>query len=203
MISKPGQRPIAFRMHGLEAMAVQEWIFCPGMLFQDTGKWWSDRGLRLRPHEGLDFLVYRDQADNLRHLHETSAFPVLYDGLVARIFPDFLGQSIIVEHTLPKSNAGRLYTIYGHTSPCTGIRAGMAVTEGDIIGKVAGADASPFPMAPHLHVSVGWASAPLPPDQLDWNFLVESDAVILMDPLDVIHCPHRKAKHADAGCRSL
>lgn len=191
-------------MRGLAALSdVREWIFCPGMMFLDVEKWWGDSGLRLRAHEGLDLLLYADHQGKVCQLNETSPIPVLGNGVILCIIPDFLGRSIIVEHTLPKEGSGRLYSIYAHTCPGNEVRAGMAMREGDILGTVAGPHGSPFPMAPHLHVSVGWTPAPVPSGRLNWDTIADPDVLNLLDPLAVMDCRYRAEKDDVTPCRAL
>ena len=48
----------------------KEWIFYPGMLFQDREAWWVDNGLRAAPHEGIDLCFYRDKTGQVRRIGE-------------------------------------------------------------------------------------------------------------------------------------
>ncbi|MBW1780941.1 MAG: hypothetical protein JRL30_09405, partial [Deltaproteobacteria bacterium] len=89
---------ILIRENGLNEPGFKEWIFHPGMLFHATGKWWGDKALRHRPHEGLDLLLYRDQQDKIVSLDKKTRIPVMFDGVVVSIIHDFLGRSVIVEH---------------------------------------------------------------------------------------------------------
>ena len=36
------------RENSLDERGFQEWVFCPGMLFNSLDKWWGDQGLRDR-----------------------------------------------------------------------------------------------------------------------------------------------------------
>lgn len=185
-------------MSGLKA-----WVFCPGMLFNTTDKWWGDKTFRNKPHEGLDLLLYTTRQDQIDRLHEGAEIPVMAHGRVIGIIRDFLGKSLIVEHMLPDEPPGWVYTIYGHTVPDRDVRAGMTVHRGDIIATVAGPGPSPFPMAPHLHLSIARAPRPLSPHQFSWESLGTSDRLTLLDPLKVLHHPYRILAPRDPICRNL
>lgn len=203
MIRKPGGQGFFKGMWGLDLPGVKEWLFCPGMLFQAKGKWWGDRGPRRRPHEGLDLLLYRDQEGRVFCLNETTQIPAMSDGVVVGIIHDFLGKSVIVEHPLPDRNAGRLYSIYGHTRPTTAIGTGTAVSRGDIIATVASPGRPSLPMAPHLHISMAWSPQAIACDRLNWDTLGVADTLTLLDPLSAVACPYRILGNNDPACGAL
>jgi hypothetical protein len=186
--------------NGLDAPGLKEWVFYPGMLFNAAGKWWGDKGLRHRPHEGLDLLLYKDRQDRIVRLDEKSRIPVMFDGVVVSIINDFLGRSVIVEHVLPNRMPGRLCTIYGHTRPLKGLHVGRGVKQGEIIATLADPGPSAFPMAPHLHISVGWTSRPISYERLNWDTIGDSGTLTLLDPLDSIDWEYRISDDADPAC---
>jgi len=97
---KSGSRGGPGESFGLDFPEVKEWLFCPGMVFQATGKWWGDKtGSRPRPHEGLDLLIYRDFQGAIRCLDESTPLPVIYDGVVVGRIPDFLGTGTLFDNT--------------------------------------------------------------------------------------------------------
>jgi len=51
---------LVFTIDEIALSEFREWLFSPGMLFQAAGKWWGNKGLRDRRHEGLDLLLYKD-----------------------------------------------------------------------------------------------------------------------------------------------
>lgn len=203
MTRKPGGQGIFAGMVKLDLPGVKEWLFCPGMLFHAADKWWGDRGPRDRPHEGLDLLLYKDPQDRVCHLNETVRIPVMLDGVIVSIIHDFLGQSIIVEHSLRGRDTGRVCTIYAHTRPCSGIHPGMAVRQGEIIATVAGPGRSAFPVAPHLHLSIAWVPEPISYDRLNWDTIDPSGALTLLDPLDLIDWHYRILRRDDPACRAF
>jgi len=203
VIRNPGGEGGFGKLYGLDLPGVKEWLFCPGMLFRSTGKWWGDRGRRNRPHEGLDLLLYRDQEERVLRLSEATPIPVMSDGVVVGIIHDFLGKSVIVEHPVPDRDDERHYTIYGHTRPQKNIRAGTAVKRGEAIATVAPPGRSAFPMAPHLHISVAWAPTAVSPDHFNWDTMAVSELLTLLDPLPVISCRCRILVNDDPVCRRL
>jgi murein DD-endopeptidase MepM/ murein hydrolase activator NlpD len=189
--------------NGLDESVFREWVFCPGMLFNAEHAWWGGRDKRYRPHEGLDFCLYRDRTDRMYRLHEETRIPVIYEGVVAAVFEDFIGQSIIVDHGLRDGADERFCTIYGHTRPSRGLRNGRRVVEGDIIGTLASAGTGQTGVPTHLHVSMGWISRTVSYETLDWNTLGTPTAVALLDPLDMIDSPYEVLVHTASPCRNL
>jgi murein DD-endopeptidase MepM/ murein hydrolase activator NlpD len=161
----------------------KEWIFCPGMLFNALGKWWGGRGKRARPHEGLDLCLYRNRQDRILRLEQGMTVPAMYDGVVVKIIDDFLGKSVIIDHSLPGL---RVCSIYGHTIPHRGIGAGSRVNEGDVIAVIAGTGRSKTGLFPHLHITVGLISGETSYDRIDWETIGRPDILTLLDPLGVI-----------------
>ena len=51
-IKKSGFTDNFIRENGFEDF--EEWLFCPEMLIDASGKWWGDFGIRDVPHPGLD-----------------------------------------------------------------------------------------------------------------------------------------------------
>jgi hypothetical protein len=174
------------RENVLDEYGFEEWIFCPGMLFNAKDKWWGDQGKRDKPHEGLDLCLYRDQQDRILRLDEKTKIPVLYDGMVIRIFDDFIGKSVMMEHSLPDSDTQRFYTIYGHTNPHRGLHAGRIVKGGDIIATLAQPSKSKNDLLPHLHISLGWTAEVISYDKLDWETIGTPNTLKLLDPLHVM-----------------
>ena len=50
------------------AARFQEWSWMPGMGFQDDNLWWGEGKKRTTPHEGVDFVRYRDRNGKIRNL---------------------------------------------------------------------------------------------------------------------------------------
>ena len=174
------------RANGLADNGFSEWVFLPGMLFQAPHKWWGKGGKRDNLHEGLDLCIYRDRRNRISHFKETTRIPAMYDGVVLKIIDDFLGKSVFMEHVLPDNNNILLLTIYGHTRPVAGLEAGSSFYRGDVIACLAGRAKPEAAMAPHLHISTGWSSQLILPDQLDWKTIGTADSPTLFNPLDVM-----------------
>jgi murein DD-endopeptidase MepM/ murein hydrolase activator NlpD len=185
----------------LEKGGFNGWVFCPGMLFNSTDKWWGDHRKRDKPHEGLDLCLYKDRDNTILGLGETAKVPVIYDGTVVGIIHDFLGKSIIIEHLLSRGESNRLCTIYGHTIPEDDLHVGFRVKAGDIIATLAGSNPSKSNIFPHLHISLGWTSRSISYDRLNWNNIADPDALTLLDPLQVIDWPYLILAHE--ACEDL
>ena len=203
MADQNSKQRFAFPIDDSSVAGFREWLFCPGMLFQAAGKWWGDRGLRPRPHEGLDLLFYRDSENNLRQIDESLEIPVMADGVVVSVIRDFLGKSIIVEHPSLSDKPGNILTFYAHATPRDNIHAGLALRRGDIIASVAGPGRTATAMTPHLHISVARTRLPIAYDELNWDIIGATEMLTLLDPLQFIDFPYRIAGADDLACRSL
>jgi len=174
------------RVNALDESGFKEWFFRPGMLFNSLDKWWGDHGKRDKPHEGLDICLYKDRQDRILCLDGKTKIPAMVDGVVVRIFNDFLGKSMIVKHDLPTKDSIRFCTIYGHTNPLGGLHVGSIVKKGDIIATLVESIESKHNILPHLHLSLGWTSKYISYDQLDWKTIGSRNTLTLLDPLHVM-----------------
>ena len=59
---------------------------------------------------------------------------------------------------------------------------------------------SSFPMAPHLHLSLARTSRPISYDRLDWTTIGDSDALTLLDPIDLIDWEYRIVDDGYPAC---
>ena len=174
------------RKNALDTGGFNEWVFCPGMLFNSTDKWWGDQGRRDKPHEGLDLCLYKDREDTILRLGEKVKVPVIYDGVVVGIVDDFLGKSVIIEHLFSDCDNNKLCTIYGHTIPEDNLHVGKIVKKGDVIAALADSSRSKTDIFPHLHISLGWTSKVISYERLDWGNIGAPNTLTLLDPLQVI-----------------
>ena len=174
------------QQNALDESGFKEWVFCPGMLFNATDKWWGDRGKRDKPHEGLDLCLYKDQEDTILRLGEKAKVPAIYDGIVVRIVDDFLGKSVVIEHLISDRDNNKLCTICGHTIPEDNLCAGKIVKKGDVIATLADSRRSKTNILPHLHISLGWTSKVISYDRLDWENIGAPNTLTLLDPLQII-----------------
>ena len=171
------------RANGLEARGFCGWQVEPAMRFGATHMWWDDRGLRPRPHEGLDLCSYRDRDQAVQRLDTEIQIPAMYDGTVVRLCDDYIGRSAMMEHRFP-GRPGCLYTLYGHTRPHGSLAAGQAVRAGEIVARLAPVTRPSSTVLPHLHISVGWSPEPVAPARLDWDLF--PDVLYLLDPLPLL-----------------
>ena len=177
---------ILIQKNALEKGGFKGWVFCPGMLFNSTDKWWGDQGKRDALHEGLDLCLYKDREDTILRLGEQTKVPVIYDGIVVGIIDDFLGESVIIEHLISDGRNNRLCTIYGHTIPEDNLCVGKVVKQGDVIATLADASTFKIKIVPHLHISLGWTSKEISYDRLDWGNIGAPNTLTMLDPLQCI-----------------
>lgn len=174
------------RLNGLDKHGFAAWIFKPGMLFKDTVLWWGNGGIRRKPHEGLDICFYRDESGQTCRLAEKAMIPVIYDGKIVRIDGDFLGKSVYVGHSIYDDNGRRLYTVYGHTNPVSGIENGKELREGDVFATIADVIMRQTIIPPHLHLTVAWLPDTFPHEKLNWDMMGNPDIVTLCNPLELL-----------------
>ncbi|MFO0794782.1 MAG: peptidoglycan DD-metalloendopeptidase family protein [Candidatus Brocadiaceae bacterium] len=175
----------------LHKYGFEAWVFYSGMLFNDLYKWWGEGGVRRRPHEGLDICFYQDTGGNIHRLNEKIKIPAIYDGEIVRIGDDFLGKSVYVSHNIYNDTGNKLHTIYGHTNPYSGINMGRILNEGDILATIAETNKRGTTIFPHVHISVAWLPESFPKEQLEWETIYTSRAVILYNPLELMDCKYR------------
>jgi hypothetical protein len=163
----------------------KEWIFYPGMLFQDREAWWTDNGFRPAPHEGIDLCFYRDNRGQVRRIDNGTKIPVMYTGDIVHIHDDFLGKTIYVKHSTNDKSGNTLHTIYGHTTPRNCDDTEKRVREGDIIAEVAALSEN-SKIFPHIHITMAWIHKSLPCKKLNWDTIWNSHLVTLCNPLEYI-----------------
>lgn len=161
----------------------KEWIFYPGMLFQDMEAWWTDSGLRSAPHEGIDLCFYRDNKGQVRRIGERAKIPVMYAGDIVHIHDDFLGKSIYVKHSIYNKSGNVLHTIYGHTIPLNHYDTKEKVREGDIIAEIAALSEN-SKILPHIHITMAWISETLSCKKFNWETIGNPRLVTLCNPLE-------------------
>ncbi|MBI5663623.1 MAG: M23 family metallopeptidase [Nitrospirae bacterium] len=174
---------LLMRNNAAEERGFKEWIFNPGMLFKAGKKWWGDGGKRSNAHEGLDLCLYRNRQGMIVRLEAGMAVPAMYDGTVVKIIDDFIGKSVIIDHSFTSQR--RFCSVYGHTVPEQGMKAGSRVSEGDVIAALSDPGQSKKGLFPHLHITLGLLSGEASYEFMDWETLGKAD-VLLLDPLEVI-----------------
>jgi hypothetical protein len=186
-IPKSGFTDYFIRENGLDGFeGFEEWLLCPEMLIDALKKWWGDFGVRDVRHQGLDLCCYRTSNDKIIYLNGRTKIPAMYDGVLVGVINDFLGKSLILKHSIPGIEVEDFLTVYGHTHPEQSIHIGKVYKEGETIAEVANMDSSRSRGRPHLHLSIGRLSKPVPYARLNWESMSDPDIVRLIDPLQVI-----------------
>ena len=163
----------------------KEWIFHPGMLFGSMDKWWIS-GKRNTPHEGIDLCYFVNQQGQINNLNNTTIIPAIFDGAISAIIDDYLGKSIIIEHTL-KNQVWSFCTIFGHVIPKSGITVDSNIKQGEPIASISGMEKSKSKIFPHLHISLGRVSGRISYRELDWSIISDPEKFSLQDPISLIN----------------
>jgi murein DD-endopeptidase MepM/ murein hydrolase activator NlpD len=178
------------RLNNLGGEKFTAWVFHPDMLFGAKRNWWGSKGQRSKPHEGIDLCLYRDGYEKIIPLDERIRVPAMVDGIVVKMMPDFLGQSIILEHRLPHIRQNICLTIYGHTVPAQGLTIGQPVKQGQEIATIAPQKKPNLSVPPHLHITMAWSSTTPTYDTLDWTTICDPERLQLLDPLQFLDRVH-------------
>lgn len=164
------------------------WVFYPGMLFNEQNNWWGRKGKRIRPHEGLDLRYYYDKTGNVCSVGANMRVPSPYDGTIVSIMPDFLGHSIVIEHSPGITGNAICLTIFGHTEPLPELVVGRHVRTGEALAVLAATKIKKKPVPAHLHVTIihnrniRQASYV----DLDWSAIADPGLFLLVDPIDIL-----------------
>jgi murein DD-endopeptidase MepM/ murein hydrolase activator NlpD len=168
----------------------RRWVLKLGMLFGAREQWWGGQRRRPTPHEGLDLCCFEDAAGRQRRLAAGTRIPATFAGLIIRIAPDFLGESVYLSHEIYSPEGLKLHTLFGHLKPRPALKVGGEVAAGEIIGTISeGPDGPKAPIAPHLHITLAWLPALLAPERLDWPNLGRDPAITLIDPRRILSLP--------------
>jgi hypothetical protein len=189
--------------NALDQSGFERWIFCQGMLFNSSDKWWGNHGRRDFPHEGIDLCLYMDRSRRIRRIDEKTRIPVMHGGVVKAMFKDYLGKTVIIEHEHSDSNTGVFISLYAHTNPRSDIDVGAIVDEGDIIATLGDTGNSKSRIIPHLHFSLGQPSRAFSYEGFVWNTIRSPEKIFLLDPLTVIDWPYQALDAANPACREL
>ena len=169
-----------FNKHGFK-----EWVFYPGMLYQDTEAWWSDDTVRPTPHEGIDLCFYKDNNGQIRRIANGTKIPIMYAGKIAHIHDDFMGKSIYVKHNTINKMGNILHTIYGHTIPLNHLGTNMTFREGDIIAEMAISPKNKS-IHPHIHITIAWLPESLSYEKINWETIGNPKLVTLCNPFEYL-----------------
>ncbi|MFW6082030.1 MAG: hypothetical protein ACOC7W_08955 [Desulfosalsimonas sp.] len=192
-LRKPTQISFSERLvfaNSLEQRAgFRQFLFFPGMLFAGRQKWWADGGLRAGFHEGLDLCFFEGQGGRNFRLDETARVPAAFDGCVAAVIDDFLGRTVIAEHTLPH-RPGKIFILYAHIRPDENVCQGKPLAAGQTFGVIA-PPAQNGVLPPHLHLSAMPQEKIPSLEALQWPLLNSLEPGSFLDPLDVTGCSGR------------
>jgi hypothetical protein len=180
-------------LNGLDDSQLYSWIFLAEMLFGAPQKWWGDCQDRRAPHEGLDFCLFQDKAGGIYRFTNEIRIPAMYAGTVVSIIPDYLGRSVLVEQKACEDQ-GHFLAIYGHLSPRDGLNVGDVLSEGDDLGTVSLPNNPLVGILPHLHVSIAGVLGEISYQTLNWERIVYSNDLGLVDPLDLLDGPQLAMK---------
>lgn len=167
----------------------REWVFHSGMLFASCEKWWGKGGVRDRPHEGLDMVLWRDDRGLTQRVEAGVVVPALYAGEVVMVEQDYLGDSLYVRHAIDDGGGRTLHTVYGHIRVGSTIGRAGKVTAGEAVGSVADPRHRGRQTPAHLHLTAAWIPDRLAADELNWDSIGALGLEALIDPLEVIACP--------------
>lgn len=167
----------------------RQFLFFPGMLFASSQKWWADGGLRTGFHEGVDLCFYEGAAGQSFRLDEATRVPAAFDGCVAAVIDDFLGRTVIAEHSLPPW-PGKIFILYAHISPDENLCQGQRLAAGQTFGTIA-PPAQNGVLPPHLHLSAMLPEKIPSLEILEWPLLNSLEPESFLDPLDVTGCSGR------------
>ncbi|MBW2328363.1 MAG: hypothetical protein JRF04_01885 [Deltaproteobacteria bacterium] len=163
------------------AARFKQWLWEPGMGFQDTGLWWGREKKRISLHEGVDFVRFRDRNGKVCNFVSPLAVPTIFPGEIARFHRDFLAWSLYIRHPQFVLPGRVLYTVFGHLQIGNKVCMGQRVVVGEVVGsleKYRLNNAVPL----HLHLTIAWISEVVAPEQLSWQLLNDRDLVTLVDP---------------------
>lgn len=152
------------------------------MLFKELPTWWSSEGTRLAPHEGIDFYCFITPQGAVQYLSLGISIPAVFAGTVVKIFPDFLGWSVLVRHEIFHMEAS-LYSLYAHTIPFEAVKVGHSLKAGEAIAFLADSR-SRGAVPPHLHLSVLWIPGQVhAAADINWQTISDPQIATLCDPL--------------------
>ncbi len=155
------------------------WLLGPGMAFGDTHHWWGQKKKRPVPHNGVDLAYFRTPDGTQHNLGAGTLVPAPFDGLIARVIPDFLGMSVFLMHDI-EINGMRLISAIGHMAPHMLLHLGAHIKSGAPLGSISRPKNKDVP--PHLHLTLALAPKDFPPSKLSWELLDKNKDLQPIDP---------------------
>ncbi|MCA1766478.1 MAG: hypothetical protein LC633_09595 [Desulfobulbaceae bacterium] len=160
-----------------------KWLFKPGMAYGERRKWWDNRTLRPKGHEGVDLASYLDREGRECRLGSGIIVPPLHPGRLAGTIADFMGRTVIVKHEITNRRGLVLFGFYAHLLPAGDLETGKLLPATGGLGKIApGNESCPA----HLHISTAWLASGYPIEQFDWSRFEESKAFVPCNPVDFL-----------------
>ncbi len=174
---------------GLQMKAFESWVFKPGALFESSDIWWKTKTNYVRefPHEGVDFYYFQAKMGNeLLHVAEGTAVPLIYNGKLESVFKDFIGFSLVFSTNEFQQIDGKkfkFYVLYAHVRPIKPLtkEIGKQFTAGNVLFTY-NYQYKNFAPA-HLHLTTFWADEQFNPKDLSWEIIDKSKNLILINPL--------------------
>jgi len=167
--------------HFLPPETFADWLWMPGMGFQEKSLWWGARKQRIVLHEGVDFACYRDRAGKIKNLIPGLFIPTLFSGRIVQLHRDFLAWSLYIRHDQFRKSGAVLHTVFGHVQPVRDDCVGQELMAGEtvaVLNRYLRNDSVPL----HFHFTAAWISDQVDPEQLDWQLLGDRSRVILVNP---------------------
>jgi hypothetical protein len=169
------------------AESFASWLFLPGMRFGEWQKWWpADKARRPAAHEGLDFLHYRTKTGAEERLDSGVQVPSLCPGVVAAIFADLLGQTVLIAAGGNESGPYRLAAFYAHLRPVKGLQTGDTAAAGAPLGRLSESSPRPAACPPHLHLSLALVHRDLDLGRFHWADFRSGEKFHPRDPYEFL-----------------
>lgn len=165
---------------------VKDFCFYPGMLFGSREKWWPDSGTRPTSHEGIDICYYTDNCGREHKFASEMNIPVMAQGRIFAFCQDFLGHSVFLDHGV--HGVLRFFSVYAHIVPLPHLFVGVEMQPGEVVGRVADTTGRKNRMPAHVHISLMKVPQTVTAGMLDWDFICNSEQVLLIDPLSMMRC---------------
>lgn len=160
---------------------VSHFLFLPGMLFNDTGQWWRAKGMRPRPHEGIDIYLMQDMETGVTNVRPQMLIPAILPGYLVHFHRDFLGETLYIRHPEMRREDAVLHTLYGHLQFIADRSCPAFIDKGQRVGVISPSARSAVPA--HLHLSYAWIREGQRIEELSWETMSTGSNVVFIDPL--------------------
>jgi hypothetical protein len=176
-------------VEGNHLVGISRFLFPPGSLFCAPDLWWSSGphtspARRPHPHEGLDLYWMEKETGDVQAIDPFMQIPSLLPGTLLHSHPDFLGETLYIQHPDIRQGNACFHTIFGHTRP-GGWTGTTEILPDQFLGTINPLAAEGKAPA-HLHISCAWIANDFPCTALCWEALATNEAVQLIDPLPLL-----------------